>query len=68
MSSFDTSARNGVICFVLIDGEPIEEGDLSIEPEFLVEVMELNEEISEAEERSVGFSLLIRICGYGTLF
>ena len=37
--------------FVFADGQPIEEGEMSTDPEFLAEMMELNEEISEAESR-----------------
>ena len=34
-----------------LDGRPIEEGEMSMEPEFLVEIMEMNEEIFDAETR-----------------
>ena len=33
------------------DGKPLLEGEMSLDPEFLSEIMELNEEISEVHTR-----------------
>ena len=42
-----------------LDGRPIEEGEMSMEPEFLVEIMEMNEEIFDAETRCDIFWVLL---------
>lgn len=34
-----------------IFGHPLEEGDIDVEPAFLAEIMEINEEIAEAESK-----------------
>jgi hypothetical protein len=34
-----------------LDGQPIREGEMSMEPDFLMEIMDLNEEIVEADDR-----------------
>jgi hypothetical protein len=34
-----------------LDGQPIREGEMSMEPDFLMEIMDLNEEIIEADDR-----------------
>ncbi len=40
-----------MIEILFLDGRPIEEGEMSLEPEFLAEIMELNEEIFDAETK-----------------
>ena len=34
-----------------LDSQPISEGEMSMEPDFLMEIMDLNEEIVEADDR-----------------
>jgi hypothetical protein len=34
-----------------LDSQPIREGEMSMEPDFLMEIMDLNEEIIEADDR-----------------
>ena len=34
-----------------LDSQPIKEGEMSMEPDFLMEIMDLNEEIIEADDR-----------------
>jgi len=33
-----------------LSGKPLEEGDIDVDPEFLMEVMELNEEVAVAKQ------------------
>jgi hypothetical protein len=42
-----------VICLISdqLDGQQIREGEMSMEPDFLMEIMDLNEEIVEADDR-----------------